>query len=369
MIDALLKAHPDCLIIPEWSYSSYYAVSAPYSSPNLGQLGTDPTTRQIWPKAFRAVAVSNSLIERHWEDYLAGVAGGDIMLYPAWYDAAENEAVRLFYREAELRKRLQAAPADEPALATLVTDAKDPDEGVRLRAATLLQKSASPQAAATLVKLLDDKSPIVQRQALRSIAASEAPQAKKTTLGLANWISTRQNNALQNAFRPFAADALAKGGETAVPVVLQLLAGKEDNAWPYALRSLGGIGISNEQVAKALQSFLDAAADDPRARHRLAAVDVAGQVRCREAVPSLLRLLATPGRDAEELRGRTVKALGLIGDAAAIEPLIHELDVPYSTVVVYWIRPAINVALRSITGEQGVVGAAEWKAWQKRKAP
>jgi hypothetical protein len=369
MIEKLQKSHPDCLIIPEWSGSSSYAVSAPYSSPNLGQLGTDPVTRQIWPKAFRTVAVNNSLIERHWDDYLAAVQGGDVMLYPAWYDAAENEAVRLFYREAALRKRLQTEAGDEPSLEGLTTQAKDSDEGLRLQAATLLQKSVSPQAAATLVQLVEDTSPIVQRQALRSIAASNAPQAKKTSLGLANWISTRKNSALQNAFRPFAADALAKAGEPALPVVLELLAGKEANAWPYALRTLGGIGVSNEQVSRALQSFLDAPAGEPRSVHRLAAIDVAGQVRCREAVPSLVRLLATPGRDAEELRGRSVKALGLIGDSAAIEPLIREFDTPYSTVVVYWIRPAIDVALRSITGEQGIVGAGEWKAWWKARKP
>ena len=369
MIEGLQKAHPDCLIIPEWSASSYYAVSTPYSSPNLGQLGIDPLTRQIWPKAFHAVALNRDLVERYWEEYLSRVRGGDVMLYPAWYDCAENEAVKMFYREAALRSQLQADGDEEPTMETLVAEAKDPDEGVRLRAAMLLQKSPSPKAAAALVRLLDDKSPIIQRQALRSIAASDAPQAKKTTLGLANWISTTKNNALQNAFRPFAADALAKAGEPALPVVLELLAGKEDNVWPYALRSLGGIGVSNERVFGALQPFLDAAKDDPRARHRLAAVDVAGKVRCREAVPSLLRLLATPGRDAEELHVCVVRALGRIGDPAAIEPLVRELDAPYSTVQVYMFRPAIDAALRSITGEQGIVGKEEWKAWWKAKQP
>jgi HEAT repeat protein len=367
MIEGLQKGHPDCLIIPEWSAPSYYAVSAPYSSPNLGQLGIDPLTRRIWPTAFHAVALNRDLVERYWEEYLSRVQGGDVMLYPAWYDCAENEAVKMFYREADLRNRLQADGDEAPTLETLVADAKDSDECVRLRAATLLQKSSSPQAAAAIVSLLDDKSPIVQRQALRSIAASDAPQAKETTLRLANWISTRKNSALQNAFRPFAADALAKAGEPALPVVLELLAGKDDNAWPYALRSLGGIGVSNERVFGALQPFLDAAKDDPRARHRLAAVEVAGKVRCREAVQPLLRLLATPGRDAEELRVTVVRALGRIGDPAAIEPLVRELDAPYSTVMVYVFRPAIDAALRSITGERGIVGKEEWKAWWKAK--
>jgi HEAT repeat protein len=101
----------------------------------------------------------------------------------------------------------------------------------------------------------------------------------------------------------------------------------------------------------------------------LAVVDAAGQVRCREAVPSLLRLLATPGRDAEELHVRSIKALGRIGDPTAIEPLVREFDAPYSTVMVYVFRPAIDAALRSITGEQGIVGKEEWKAWWKAKKP
>jgi HEAT repeat protein len=257
-------------------------------------------TRQIWPKAFRAVAVNNSLIELHWEDYLAAVQGGDVMLYPAWYDASENEAVRLFYREAELRRSMKLESADAPELATLVADAKDSSEEVRLRAATLLQTSTSPQAAETLVRLVEDPSPIVQRQALRSIAATDTPQAKETMLALANWISTRKNNPLQNAFRPFAADALAKAGEPALPIVLDMLAGKEANAWPYALRTLGGIGVNNEQVARALQSFLDAPAGDPRLAHRLAAIDVAGQVRCRRSYGCWRRRAATPRNSAAD---------------------------------------------------------------------
>ena len=181
MIEELYRLHPDCLIIPEftWSTAFYYTVSAPYTSPNLGQLGTDATTRRMWPKAFRAALVNRELVERHWEDYLAGVQGGDVLLYLGWGDMPENEAVRLFYREAALRSRLRAAGGDEASLETLLAESKDPSEEVRLRAATALQKSATPQAAAALVRLLDDQSPIVQRQALRSIAASDAPQAKK----------------------------------------------------------------------------------------------------------------------------------------------------------------------------------------------
>jgi hypothetical protein len=35
--------------------------------------------------------------------------------------------------------------------------------------------------------------------------------------------------------------------------------------------------------------------------------------------------------------------------------------------MVYVFRPAIDAALRSITGERGIVGKEEWKAWWKAK--
>ena len=60
-------------------------------------------------------------------------------------------------------------------------------------------------------------------------------------------------------------------------------------------------------------------------------------------------------------------ALGRIGDALAVQPLIKQFDVGYSTVVVYWIRDALDASLRSITSEKAIVGAEEWKAWSAGK--
>jgi hypothetical protein len=66
MIRELQEEYPDCLIIPEWSAPDYYRWSAPYSSPNIGQLTTnvrDRFARVKWANAFGVVAVESSLLE------------------------------------------------------------------------------------------------------------------------------------------------------------------------------------------------------------------------------------------------------------------------------------------------------------------
>ena len=84
-------------------------------------------------------------------------------------------------------------------------------------------------------------------------------------------------------------------------------------------------------------------------------------------MPALVAILDKRDRDSEDLRGAAVVALGRVGDARAVPPLIQQFAVGYSTVVVYWIRDAIDASLRSITGEQAIVGAEEWKAWSAGK--
>jgi len=51
----------------------------------------------------------------------------------------------------------------------------------------------------------------------------------------------------------------------------------------------------------------------------------------------------------------------------AIEALIKHFSVGYSAVVVYWMHGALDTALRSITGEQNVVGKNEWLRWNERR--
>ena len=87
----------------------------------------------------------------------------------------------------------------------------------------------------------------------------------------------------------------------------------------------------------------------------------------KDAVPVLLPLLDQRDRESEAQRGAVVVALGRIGDECAVEPLIEQFGVGYSTVVVYWIQDALDAALRAITGQQNVVGKDEWLSWNERR--
>ena len=104
MLGKLAALHPDCLIIPEWSEKIDYTCSAPYRSANLGHGGTPADIRRIWPAAFRVVSVNLPLLEDRWQSYAESVEKGDVLLFPAWFDAQENSIVQILYREAALRK-------------------------------------------------------------------------------------------------------------------------------------------------------------------------------------------------------------------------------------------------------------------------
>ena len=173
---------------------------------------------------------------------------------------------------------------------------------------------------------------------------------------------------MQNALRTFAADALARAGDAAVPALLDLLApDKPQNrpAWPYAIRALGRSGTTNPRAGAVLLGFLDGTPQ--KVEYRSRSIEALGLLKARDAVPVLVEILKKRDRESEEERKLAVIALGRIGDPSALGPLVEQFNVGYSTVVVYWIKGGIEEALRAITGAQDVVGREEWLAWWKKK--
>jgi len=372
MIEQLARKHSDCLIVPEWADRLYYTCSAPYSSANLGQLGTDPLSRRLWPQAFRVISISLGLLEAHWESYVEGVQGGDVLLFMPWWDPIENEMARLIYREAAFRRKGLSDALAKAETKALLERAKDASEEVRFSAAAAFARRQEAEALSALAGLLQDESPLVRRRALLSLA--QAPKIEDPALiaKLAAWLKGGQDK-VNNVLRAFAADVLAKGGDAAVPALLELL--RQDNpgawpgAWPYAIRALGRTRTSSSEAEDIVVTFLQAKSPDKKAEQRLAVIEAAGLLRARKAVPSLVQWLEDRKRDNEEVRGRAVVALGRIGDPKAVEALTKHWDVGYSTVVVYWISGALDDALASLTGQKEILGKDAWKRWwQKHRA-
>ena len=365
MFEKLARLHPDCLISPEWAGRELYRFGAPYSSPNLGDGGTDPLIRRLWPHAFRLVAVCQELLEKRWEHFADSVERGDILLFRPWYDSEEQSFVQLLYREAELRRSGALAALAAADAATLAEKSRDPAEATRYAAAAALGKLRTAAAVATLAGLLKDESPLVQKEALAGLAQAERIDDPGCIAALLGWIRGGRDP-VRNALRSQAAEALAKGGEAVVPALVGLLADeKTDGAWPYAVRAIGRTGTTNAAAGQVLTAWLQDEAP-VKVRLRKDVIEALGLLRFKEAVPALLPLLAQQDRNTEDERGAVVVALGRIGDVRAVQPLINQFKVTYSTVVVYWIQGAIDESLRSITGEKYVIGKDEWLRWNEK---
>jgi HEAT repeat protein len=364
MLAELLRRHPDVLIIPEWSNGEDHRYAAPYSSPNLRQMCSSPDLHAVWPSAFRVVAVATGLMRDHWSNFLYGAGHGDILLFPCWYAAEENALVKAAYAEAALSRAVpdrvaRAAPGGLPALAS------DPGEAVRYHAALALGRAGRPESAAVLARLLDDPSVLVRRAALEALAACR-PRDAALVERLAGLVA-RQSAGLESILRPFAADALGACGEAGVPALAGLLKGAEAHARPFALRALAASGT---QDAAAVEALLGLAGPGFRRGDSLQepAVEALGRLKAKAAVPVLLGLLKDRERDSEFVRMAAAKALGLIGDRSAVDALLQQMEVPYSTVAVYSIPRVLDEALAALTGERGILGRDEWRAWKAKSA-
>jgi hypothetical protein len=365
MFEKLARLHPDCLISPEWAERDYSRFGAPYKSPNLGQGGTDPFLRRLWPEAFSVVAVSPELIEKRWEEFADQVVKGDILLFMPWYDAPGNLFVQLLYQEAAIRR---SGALDALAKATpveLAAKAADPAEATRYAAATALGKAGTAAAASILAGMIKDESPLVRKQALAGLAKADKIDDPACIALLINWIKGGKDP-VQNALRSHAAGALARAGDAAVPALLGLLAdAKASDAWPYAIQALGKSGTSDPGVAQTLMDSLRGGTF--KGRLQIAVIEALGLLKVKDAVPLLLPILDKRDRDSEEERYAVVVALGRIGDERAVKPLIDHFNVGYSTVVVYRINDARETALRAITGEQDVYGGKDWLQWYESR--
>lgn len=93
----LVKEFPDVLLIPEHKNPEYYAYSAPYSDLKAGSAGTPELIRAIYPSAFSSINTADGQIDMRHDDLVAGVKGGDILLYRSWYPDPANAAVKDIY--------------------------------------------------------------------------------------------------------------------------------------------------------------------------------------------------------------------------------------------------------------------------------
>ena len=365
MIRELQEEYPACLIIPEWSAPDYYRWSAPYSSPNIGQLTTnvrDRFARVKWAKAFGVVAVESSLLETQFGQYGDGVAGGDVPLFRCWFGDPVADMVKLVCHEADMNRRLAGRPQGN--LAQWLTDAASPDEIARYAAAKGLAQFQDPRALAVTAGLLGDVSLSVRRVALTAIKQQGKVTSPDVIDKLVATLKTDDPDA--RLLRQSAAEALGALGEAAVPAMLALLTDPQAGGLRlYAARCLAHSGTRDPAAARAFLGLFGKP-EVARDRDMLEAVlHGLGRVRVTEALPGLLAMLAKDeGREREWVRVGVIEALGDLGDRRAIGPLLEEYKHGYSNVEVYVFRRYLYEALTKLTGQQHAVWP-DYEGWKK----
>lgn len=366
MMQKLHELHPDCLIIPEWTSQEYFRFSAPYASPNLGEVTTYPWTRDTMPKAFRCVAVGTKLLEDQFDTYVAGVGGGDVLMFQSWYATPDQAWIKLVYREAELRKTLAAMQA-----APMPIDS--PDEAVRYALARSLAEKTTPEALEQAAKLLDDPSPHVRRATMLSIAKQRKVTSPRVVTKLIN-IFSREPTEPRHVLMIAPATAAVGGlGESAVPVLMKvigdvpfsdLITTQEDPNSPAraaALRALGATGTKDKHAHQVIIETISCT-EPSWARLKGPAAEAAGALKLREAVPGVLALLERTNSD-EGARLSALRALGQIGDRRAIRPLIAHIEYNWKNLgLSYSGQWHANDSLAKITGVT-LSGKAAWTQW------
>jgi HEAT repeat protein len=170
------------------------------------------------------------------------------------------------------------------------------------RIAALEAAARGPDAESAILTALEDVAPAVRERAIRLAARYVEPSV------LGGLVADGENAVRRNA----GLSALERQGPYAVPHLRRMLAGQDPELLLFALQSLSRIG------AVAAGPGILPLLEHPDPNVAQAAIEAAGKLRVREAVPALCGLLQ---RDLW-LQLAAIAALGEIGDPEAVGPLM-----------------------------------------------
>lgn len=371
MIRDLHRLHPDVLIIPEWGAPGYYQYSAPYSHVNLRHTGTSPAIRMRQPGAFSVVSNDRGSLRTHWDRYLQGVVGGDILLFRAWYEDPANPLVKLMVKEAA---QIRQGPPENIKTATkdqLKHFTKTLDEEIRYHAAVRLGEFPDKDIKEELLYLASsDESFLVRKAALSSFAKMPPGLTETETavllailgnpdlelLAPAASVALGKMASVPATKRPPPVRAPAATASPATQGILGLLESQDPRIILFGLRAVQQLPGATPEILAALRR-LSASPEIPVKEQSIALL---GKFQDKESVTALIELLKDPN---ENVSGAAVGALGNIRDARGIQPVIELYQRAFGTVVVYWIRDAQNDALQKMTGTREYRDGNGWVQW------
>ena len=104
IFEQVLAAHPDILLIPEHQSARYYRFGAPYEELRGGISSTPSEIRELYPRAFSVIALSDGDTKARRAELVRAVQAGDVLMSRVWFDDSFNQDVKSIYDEASQAK-------------------------------------------------------------------------------------------------------------------------------------------------------------------------------------------------------------------------------------------------------------------------
>ncbi len=367
-----LEGHDDVLLIPEWSSPSSYAYSAPYFSPNLGQINMPPLARYIYPDGFPLINTGYHLLQSRWDEYEKEVRHGSVLAFNAWYRSGEFLFSKAIYDTVAYK---EAGPPESVATAELeslshVAAAAD-STLERYWAIRRLGQASVPAAIPALLNVLQEDDEDLALQKAATYALGRLPlavhQADQSGVEKLMQIVLRAKGD-QRQMRHFAAAALAEFPQLSAQPLFEELVKIKEAGNPHALNQIVGFAAQALEShpnpdTRMIETLIDVAASTSTLDGtRTKVVQVLGSWQARAAVPALIKLLeGCTDRKSESFSCDLVEALGKIGDKRAVPAILDTRKRRYTSVAVYRIGRVRQTALKAITGKN--LMGKEWETW------
>jgi hypothetical protein len=109
IVERLMAAHPDILLVPEHETTRYFASTAPWLllRPPQRLAGTPQHVRRVYPEAFSVIDTSDGDLDRRRDELVEAVRRGDILMFRAYFDDRANDTVKSILDEAHRLGRLR----------------------------------------------------------------------------------------------------------------------------------------------------------------------------------------------------------------------------------------------------------------------
>ncbi|MBL8210314.1 MAG: DUF4185 domain-containing protein [Bryobacterales bacterium] len=100
VMNRVVSAHPDVLLVPEHENARYYSISAPYHELRGGVASTPVEGKSLYPQAFSVIYTADASIDAKYNELQRAVSNGDILMFRGWFNDPQQEQIKSLYRQA-----------------------------------------------------------------------------------------------------------------------------------------------------------------------------------------------------------------------------------------------------------------------------